>query len=646
MNNLKPFTAVIAGLVLGISLPMASQAGMINGSHWLVKSGDNVYSIARNVFPGDSKQQARLRRELVSNNPQVFKGNPDALSVGARLKLPAFATGKTSRSQIAKTPKAIRLPQPRPKQKAAPVKVAHKTVTPDPADSIGKVIINMGDLKAVNRGSVRTLARNSSVLKGDTLKTARNSHTQIRLKDGALISLRPNTEFRIADFRYNGAEDGTERGLFELIKGGFRTITGAIGHRNKQNYRVNTTVATIGIRGTHYGLVLCTDGSCSTDGSNLADGLYGGVVDGAVVASNSTGEFSFTNDEYFLITSQTSTPTPILKPTLVFDGISSDSQLAATDGASSESVATGDTVTSTSSLEIASIPTVELADSATSDILNPPISPSFIIDAVDELNQLSYDTAPSGSAMLTAFSYTDATTGNLNGVGAPVVVTDTGKNVIYLNDQGIPAGAHEESQLQIHELTLAEAVPSSLGSASTIGTVPVAVDVNWGRWEGNYIATEDDVPMEHTQNLHFIYSDHVLDTTALANLNGLGASLTYNVVDGTLATDNLGNVDANLATITMDVNFNTGLVASYDVTTFDGTANSFQGSASNIPFDTLDNSFQLTGITGSCGTATGNCTGEASLAFIGPEAEGAITSYSLTSLDGTSSSSGASLLER
>ena len=286
MKHLKPFTAVVAGLVLGMCLPVTSQAGMINGSHWLVKPGDSVYSIARSVFPGNSKQQARLRRELVSGNPQVFKGNPNALSVGAKLRLPAFASNKASAPQLARTPKAVRLPQPRPKQKAAPVRVAQRSVTPDPADSIGKVIINMGELKAVNRGSVRKLARNSSVLKGDTLKTANNSHTQIRLKDGALISLRPNTEFRIADFRFNGSEDGTERGLFELIKGGFRTITGAIGHRNKQNYRVNTTVATIGIRGTHYGLVLCTDGSCTSDGTNLADGLYGGVVDGATTSTS------------------------------------------------------------------------------------------------------------------------------------------------------------------------------------------------------------------------------------------------------------------------------------------------------------------------------------------------------------------------
>lgn len=512
MNNFKPFTAVVAGLVLVMCLPMASQAGMINGSHWLVKSGDSVYSIARNVFPGDSKQQARLRRELVSSNPQVFKGNPNALNVGARLTLPAFATGKSSATQVAKTPKAIRLPQPRPKQKAAPVRVAQRAVTPDPADSIGKVVIKMGELNAVNRGSVRKLARNSSVLKGDTLKTSNNSHTQIRLKDGALISLRPNTEFRIADFRYNGSEDGTERGLFELIKGGFRTITGAIGHRNKQNYRVNTTVATIGIRGTHYGLVLCTDGSCTSDGTNLADGLYGGVVDGAVVATNDSGEFSFSNDEYFLITSQTSAPTPILKPTLVFDGVdTSDTEVAATDASSSDTVAASGGFTSISSLEIASVPDVDLVDSATGSVVNPPFS-------------------------------------------------------------------------------------------------------------------------------------NVLDTTALANLGGILATETYTRIDGTLATDNLGNIENGVVTktnITMTVDFQLGEIESYDVSMFSGAYN---GIATSIKFQDLNNSFAIAGTTGtSCGAG---CTGEASVAFIGAQAEEAISSYSLTSFDGQASANGASLLQR
>lgn len=37
-----------------------------------------------------------------------------------------------------------------------------------------------------------------------------------------------------------------------MIEGGFRTITGAIGHLRKANYAVETPTATIGIRGTDH----------------------------------------------------------------------------------------------------------------------------------------------------------------------------------------------------------------------------------------------------------------------------------------------------------------------------------------------------------------------------------------------------------
>ena len=44
--------------------------------------------------------------------------------------------------------------------------------------------------------------------------------------------------------------DGTL--LFNFIRGGMRTVSGAIGKVNRNNYRVQTPVATIGIRGTSY----------------------------------------------------------------------------------------------------------------------------------------------------------------------------------------------------------------------------------------------------------------------------------------------------------------------------------------------------------------------------------------------------------
>lgn len=302
MNTRTLVFSVSAALGLAL-LATPIQAEVINQTHWLVKPGDTVYSIARQMYPGDTRQQVRFRRELVKSNPGFFQGSNSVMNVGDKLRLPKFAT----------------LNPNKPKANPAKTQIAKKSaVTPDPVDAIGKVVITMGDLRATNRSSTRKLDRHSTVFTGDTLTTGKNTRAQIRLKDGALISLQPDSEFKIAEYSFNGAEDGSEKGVFDLIKGGFRTITGLIGHKNKQNYQVRTTVATIGIRGTHYGLMLCDAGSCATD--NLADGLYGGVVDGSVAIDNGTGQELFNNDQYFHVAGTDVTPVETLTPPPVFEG--------------------------------------------------------------------------------------------------------------------------------------------------------------------------------------------------------------------------------------------------------------------------------------------------------------------------------------
>ena len=71
------------------------------------------------------------------------------------------------------------------------------------------------------------------------------------------------------------------------MRGGLRTITGLIGKVSPDKYRMRTTVATLGIRGTGYDM-LCT-GPCAVDGAPAktpmpqGDGLYTHVWDGEVM---------------------------------------------------------------------------------------------------------------------------------------------------------------------------------------------------------------------------------------------------------------------------------------------------------------------------------------------------------------------------
>ncbi|MCK6391849.1 MAG: FecR family protein [Azonexus sp.] len=103
-------------------------------------------------------------------------------------------------------------------------------------------------------GKTRPAAKGAALMSGETVTTGQGGLAQLRFSDGGMVSLQENSNYRIDQYAYTGSENGEERGFFSLVKGGMRTITGSIGHRNKENYRVTTRVAVIGIRGTEYTL--------------------------------------------------------------------------------------------------------------------------------------------------------------------------------------------------------------------------------------------------------------------------------------------------------------------------------------------------------------------------------------------------------
>lgn len=120
------------------------------------------------------------------------------------------------------------------------------------AAGAAKVDFALGDVAAVRAdGTRRPLARGAEVQAGETVDTG-SGRTQLRFSDGAMVSLQPQTQFRIDAYEFKGETDGSEKGFFSLLKGAMRTITGAIGKADRKAYRLDTAVATIGIRGTEY----------------------------------------------------------------------------------------------------------------------------------------------------------------------------------------------------------------------------------------------------------------------------------------------------------------------------------------------------------------------------------------------------------
>lgn len=123
------------------------------------------------------------------------------------------------------------------------------------AATAGRIDFAVGEVKAIDKaGNARALRKGTEFTSGDMIETGDRGRAQLRFSDGAQVSLQPNSQFRVDEYVFSGKADGSEKGFFSLLKGGLRTITGAVGHANRENYQVNTAVATIGIRGTEYSI--------------------------------------------------------------------------------------------------------------------------------------------------------------------------------------------------------------------------------------------------------------------------------------------------------------------------------------------------------------------------------------------------------
>lgn len=135
-------------------------------------------------------------------------------------------------------------------------------------------------------GTTKVLAIGSLVEEGDTIVTRKRTYARMKFTDGSEVTLKPDTQFKIEQHRYDRANPSGDAGNYNLIKGGLRTITGQIGKRgNPDSYRMQTPTATIGIRGTIFDVTYCSGDSCGS----IKPGLYLAVSDGQVVITNTAG---------------------------------------------------------------------------------------------------------------------------------------------------------------------------------------------------------------------------------------------------------------------------------------------------------------------------------------------------------------------
>jgi len=151
----------------------------------------------------------------------------------------------------------------------------------------GQIVWVSGNVKAAYpEQSPRVLARGSVLYEKDTLTTDTDSSGEIAFTDNSIVSLRPDTTFVIEQYHFDESKPSSGQYVMNLIKGGFRTITGFVAKAQPENYQVKTPVATIGVRGTTY-QTNCGGGQCGV-GLEHGAGVQVTNAGGSVVLNDST----------------------------------------------------------------------------------------------------------------------------------------------------------------------------------------------------------------------------------------------------------------------------------------------------------------------------------------------------------------------
>jgi hypothetical protein len=141
-------------------------------------------------------------------------------------------------------------------------------------------------------GTSKLLSIKSEIMEGDLLATQSETYARVKFNDGGEVVLRPDTQLKIQAYNYNAAKPESDNIVVSMFKGGLRAVTGLIGKRNRDKVSFQTETATIGIRGTHFGALLCQNdcgGVHTTGGQAPPNGLHIDVSNGAVEVTNKAG---------------------------------------------------------------------------------------------------------------------------------------------------------------------------------------------------------------------------------------------------------------------------------------------------------------------------------------------------------------------
>jgi hypothetical protein len=164
------------------------------------------------------------------------------------------------------------------------------------AQTAGEVEFSRGVGFAQTQGQLpRTMGKGLVLKEGDRLTTSDGAAAIIKMPDGTRLTLRPNSELIMEQYRYK--EGSPENSMvMQLLRGGFRAITGFISKGSPNAAKVQTATSTIGIRGTDFDARICGP-ECRAESAKVNDKARPNAVLASAKLVSSFGEIHAVSNE-------------------------------------------------------------------------------------------------------------------------------------------------------------------------------------------------------------------------------------------------------------------------------------------------------------------------------------------------------------
>ncbi|MDO6593522.1 FecR family protein [Neptuniibacter sp. 1_MG-2023] len=498
--------------------------------------------------------------------------------------------------------------------------------------SVGTVILSFGQNTAESASTQRVLKRKSDVYADDLLKTGDTGRLQIRFTDGARLSLKPGTEFKIAEYQFDEANPEDGKAVYRLLKGGMRTISGQIGKVDKEDYKLDAVVATIGIRGTDF--------IVNKQGNRVS----GSVNDGAIYVANKDGVsdiakgFSFQLEGAEGAINRFRTPATVDRPdvpkppaaplpaaTVVVSEAENEAVALAADENSENTIVSPDPNGSGENAPNESVVALAFSQSGVGASIGGVEISAGSIHGDDSSSDITVDRSWIGGDLVTGVVFNDESSLYSDSCSPCVVSAPPIIGTVVVQDK------------------------------ATIGTA----EVSWGRWASGYTVVENGGLTASLGSFHFMYSEDLTPASTITSKTGtllyrydsmhggatspqdrtgaLGTLTDYSSVTGTdghtySGTYLLVNFGAQALT-------EVGIEAEVSGATYVLRDDPSLGGDISLNSVLNGQEVALTGSCsgGGCNPVSTNLSGHMSLDFVGDNAEGAVTSYAAEGINAVNS---------